>query len=223
MISESDKLLLEKKGISLEELQIQLENFKKGNPFLKLAAPASIEKGIMVVTPDKEQYYLDSWDTYRSSGRKVVKFVPASGAASRMFKDLFEFLDAPYDKPTSVFEKDFFDNLSKFAFYEELNEACLKNNNKNIDALLDQEDYKAIIRNLLKPEGLNYGNLPKGLLKFHKYENFTRTPAEEHLKEGYLYARNNKGEVNIHFTVSPEHRPLFEQLITQKQPLMEKD
>lgn len=223
MISESDKLLLAKKGISVEELQIQLENFEKGFPFLELAAPASTEKGIMVVTPEKEQYYLDCWDKYKSSEKKIVKFVPASGAASRMFKDLFEFLDAQYDKPTSAFEKEFFDNLSKFALYEELNEACIKNNNKSIEILIANEDYKPIVKNLLEPEGLNYGSLPKGLLKFHKYDGFTRTPVEEHLKEGYLYARNNKDEINIHFTVSPEHHSLFEEIINQKQPLMEEE
>lgn len=99
----------------------------------------------------------------------------------------------------------------------------MKNEGKDITALLSAGSYKAIVRNLLKPEGLNYGSLPKGLLKFHKYEDFSRTPVEEHLQEGYLYARNGGGEVNIHFTVSPEHRALFEELISKRKGEFEKN
>jgi len=220
---ESDRFLLEKKGITAEEFQKQLDNFKKGFPYLELAAAASVEKGIVVVPPDDEQKYLDIWDDYRTTTKKIVKFVPASGAASRMFKDLFEFLDATYDVPVTGFEKAFFEGLAKFAFYEDLNEACLRNEGKDINALLSDGNYKAIVKNLLSAEGLDYGALPKGLLKFHKYEDSSRTPVEEHLKEGYLYTKNNKGEVNIHFTVSPEHRALFEDLISKKKGKFEKD
>lgn len=223
MITESDKLYLEEKGISPEEFQKQIDSFQKGFPFLEISVPASVEKGIMVVTADEEQKYLDAWNKYASSGRKIMKFVPASGAASRMFKDLFEFLDAPYEVPTSAFEKVFFEGLEKFAFYEELDAACIKNEGKDIKTLLVGGDYKSVVRNLLKPEGLNYGSLPKGLLRFHRYDGFSRTPVEEHLQEGYLYARNDKGEINLHFTVSPEHRSLFEKLIGSKKEKAEKE
>ncbi len=222
MITDSDKFILEQKGISLDEFQKQLDNFKTGFPYLDLSAPASIEKGIKVVSENEEQAYLDSWDEYRFSGKKIIKFVPASGAASRMFKDLFEFLEGDNAIPTSSFEKAFFDGLDKFAFYADLNAICLKNEGKDINKLLAEGNYKAVIRNLLKPEGLNYGNLPKGLLKFHKYENSSLTPVEEHLTEGFLYAKDGKGEVNIHFTVSPEHRALFENLIKAKKEGLEK-
>ncbi|MDR1092088.1 MAG: DUF4301 family protein, partial [Prevotella sp.] len=192
----------------------QLNNFKTGFPFLDLTGAASVEKGIWVVPPDEEQKYLDDWDEYKSSvNKKIVKFVPASGAASRMFKDLFGFLDAPYDVPASAFEKAFFDGLSKFAFYNDLDKVCEENEKKNIEELLAAGNYKAIVENLLLPKGLNYGNLPKGLLKFHKYEDGERTPVEEHLMEGYLYAKNDRGVVNLHFTVSPEHRIMFEKLV----------
>lgn len=214
MITESDKIHLEEKGISIEQFQKQLDNFKTGFPFLELAGAASVEKGILAVSPDDEQKYLDDWDKYKSSvNKKVVKFVPASGAASRMFKDLFEFLDASYDVPASAFEKAFFDGLSKFAFYNDLDKVCEKNEKKNIKDLLAAGNYKAVVENLLLPKGLNYGNLPKGVLKFHKYEDGERTPVEEHLMEGYLYAKNDKGCVNLHFTVSPEHRIMFEKLV----------
>ncbi len=224
MISESDKNYIEEKGIAEEQLLAQLESFKKGFPFLDLAAAASVEKGIKVVPPEEEKEYLDSWDTYKASPvKKIVKFVPASGAASRMFKDLFEFLDAPYNTPTTDFEKKFFSDLEKFAFYQDLDTVCLKNEGKNIITLLTEGNYKAIVKNLLKVDGLNYGNLPKGLLKFHKYGDNSRTPVEEHLVEGYLYAKNDKGDVNIHFTISPEHRSLFENLIKEKKQKLENE
>ncbi|MDR2954296.1 MAG: DUF4301 family protein [Prevotella sp.] len=220
---DSDLSILEAKGITLEEFQKQLDQFKKGFSYLDLYAAASIEKGILVVSSDDEQDYINTWNEYCSSGRKIVKFVPASGAASRMFKDLFAFLDAPYDEPSTETEIKFFEGLSKFAFYEDLNNACLKNGGRDIPSLLSKNKYKAIIRNLLSPEGLNYGNLPKGLLKFHKYEEGSRTPVEEHLVEGCLYAGNNDNNVTVHFTVSPEHRPLFEELVERKKPVFEKE
>ena len=76
--------------------------------------------------------------------------------------------------------------------------------------------YKEVAANLLNAAGLNYGALPKGLLKFHKYENGTRTPLEEHLVEGALYAAGKNGKVNVHFTVSPEHKDLFRALVEEK-------
>lgn len=210
MLSDKDKSLLEEKGISEEKFEEQLNSFIQGFPFLDLAAAASVQKGITVIRPEDEQKYIESWDNYRSTDKKIIKFVPASGAASRMFKDLFEFLDAPYNIPTKDFEKAFFNDLEKFAFYEDLNAICLKNEGKDIRALLDEKEFKTIVDNLLNTKGLNYGNLPKGLLKFHKYNDYSRTPIEEHLKEGYLYAKDKNNEANIHFTVSPEHRALFE-------------
>ncbi|WP_349861861.1 DUF4301 family protein, partial [Bacteroides cellulosilyticus] len=146
----------------------------------------------------------------------VVKFVPASGAASRMFKNLFEFLGADYDVPETKFEKTFFEQIEKFAFYNDLNAACEKAFEKNIPALMAEGDYKAVVAALLEAAGLNYGALPKGLLKFHRYEDGSRTPLEEHLVEGALYAANKNGKVNVHFTVSPEHRRLFENLVADK-------
>lgn len=216
MITEKDKGLLDKKGISEDQLQTQLRSFERGFPFLKLSAAASIEKGILKIKPQEEQYYLDAWSSYCEMNKKIIKFVPASGAASRMFKDLFEFLAASYDTPTNTAEKKFFDGIRRFAFYEDLNTVCLKNEGKSIEELIAAGKYKTIVSNLLNSEGLNYGNLPKGLLKFHHYNHTNRTPVEEHLVEGDLYAKNNQSDVNIHFTVSPEHRSLFQDLISKK-------
>ena len=109
-------------------------------------------------------------------------------AASRMFKDMFAFVDADYDVPTTDFEKKYFDNIEKFAFYKELDAACQKNEGKGIKELMAAGQYKAVAANMLKAEGLNYGQLPKGLLLFHNYSEGSRTPMEEHLVEGALYA-----------------------------------
>ena len=113
-------------------------------------------------------------------------------------------------------KKTFFEQIEKFAFYNDLNAACEKAFEKNIPALMAEGDYKAVVAALLEAAGLNYGALPKGLLKFHRYEDGSRTPLEEHLVEGALYAANKNGKVNVHFTVSPEHRRLFENLVADK-------
>ena len=170
----------------------------------------------MLADENAQKTYLAAWDAYKESDKKIVKFVPASGAASRMFKNMFEFLGADYDVPTTDFEKKFFNNIKNFAFYADLDTACVKNNSKGIDALISEGNYKAVVANLLESAGLNYGALPKGLLKFHKYEDGVRTPLEEHLVEGALYAAGKSGEVNVHFTVSTEHRELFAKLVDEK-------
>lgn len=217
MLTHEDKELLASKGISEAQIAEQLECFKKGFPFLKLAAAASVDNGGILI-PEKEEQdaYLNAWDTYKQGDKKIVKFVPASGAASRMFKNLFEFLGADYYVPTTDFEKKFFDHIHSFAFFNDLNAACLDNTGKNIDALLTEHNYKAVVSNLLESAGLNYGSLPKGLLKFHRYADGVRTPLEEHLVEGALYAAGKTGEVNVHFTVSTEHRQLFQKLVDAK-------
>ena len=217
MLTQEDKALLAKKGISEEQIAAQLACFEKGFPFLKLEAAASIGNGIVATTDSERDAYIKAWEAYKNEGGHVVtKFVPASGAASRMFKNLFEFLGADYDEPTTDFEKKFFSQIEHFAFYADLNEACRRNAGKDIAGLLAGKDYKAVVANLLEAAGLNYGALPKGLLKFHKYEDGARTPLEEHLVEGALYAAGADGKVNVHFTVSPEHRSLFEQLVGEK-------
>ena len=214
MLNELDLHLLQSKGITPEKLSAQLGSFEKGFPFLKLYAPASVNQGITAIKEADKKKYLNAWDNYLISGHKVIKFVPASGAASRMFKDLFEFLNGNDDEPNNDFINKFFNHISEFAFYDDLNEMCMQNEGADIISLINSGKYKSVIANLLNSKGLNYGRLPKGLLKFHKYESGSRTPLEEHLVEGALYACGKDKIVNIHFTVSPEHRSLFETLVS---------
>lgn len=223
MITENDKALLAQKSISEEKFNKQLQCFVTGFPFLKLSAAASIGNGILAPTAAEEEAYLKTWDAYTDQKEhRIVKFVPASGAASRMFKNMFAFADAEYDVPTSDFEKNFFENIHNAAYFNDLNAACERLHGAGIDALIADGKYKAVVRAMLDKEGLNYGGLPKGLLKFHKYDNGSRTPLEEHLVEGALYAREKDGTVNVHFTVSPEHRTLFEALVAEVVPAYEK-
>lgn len=215
MLSQQDLKQIAQKGITEEQIKIQLEEFKTGFPFLKIEAAAGIGQGIIRLDEDARNSYVNDWNAYKKEGHKIVKFVPASGAASRMFKDMFAFLDAPYDVPTTPFEKQYFDNIEKFAFYDALNAKCLENCGKDIKTLIGENNYKAVVANMLKKEGLNYGQLPKGMLLFHRYEDGSRTPMEEHLVEGALYAASN-GEANVHFTVSHEHIEFFENKVKEK-------
>ncbi len=223
MLTSEDLRLLMEKGISPFQIEEQLSCFSNGFPFLTIVASASTEKGIKRIEIDAQEFFMQVWKKYLSENKQIVKFVPASGAASRMFKDLFEFLESNYDVPQTPFETKFFDEIKKFAFYEDLDISCLKNTGKNITELISVEEYKTIVRNLLEYDGLNYGKLPKGLLKFHTYSTGVRTAMEEHLVEGALYACNARDEVNIHFTVSPEHRHLFEDLSEEKNPYYERE
>lgn len=215
-MTENDKKQLALKGISEQQLEEQLACFAKGFPYLDLHAAATTEKGISVPSKEETEKFLKAWDDYAAGTHKIVKFVPASGAASRMFKDMFSFLEAAYSQPQTEFEKKYFERLHDAAFYDDLNTACEQIHGKGIDSLLEEGNHKAVVAAMLSPKGLNYGNLPKGLLKFHRYSDSVRTPMEEHLVEGALYARDKDNEVHVHFTVSPEHRKLFEKLVSEK-------
>lgn len=215
-MNQQDLKQIAARGISEQQIEHQLEQIKNGFPFLKLEGAAAIGKGIVAPTEDEVKNYVKAWNDYKTEGHKIVKFVPASGAASRMFKNMFAFLNAPYDVPTTDFEKQFFENIKKFAFRSALCGKCHENEGKGIMKLIGEGNYKAVVANLLESKGLNYGQLPKGLLLFHEYSaDEVRTPMEEHLVEAALYASSN-GEANVHFTVSHDHLELFKQKVAEK-------
>lgn len=216
MLTPQDIEQISARGISQEQVEHQLNEIKQGFPFLKIEAPASTEKGIMSVDDESRRRYIEIWETYIKGSHKVVKFVPASGAASRMFKGLYAFLDADYDVPTTDFEKEFFENRKKFAFKKALSAVCKENDDACVCGLVENGKYKSVVANLLNTNGLNYGSLPKGLLLFHDYEDGARTPMEEHLVEAALYA-TSENEANIHFTVSHDHLKLFSEKVREKQ------
>jgi hypothetical protein len=217
MFTQEDLDLITAKEITVRQIEEQLNCFAKGFPYLPIVASASVDKGIRRIPEDEQAAYVDSWQAYLAQDKEIVKFVPASGAASRMFKDLFEFLAADYSFPSTPFEQTFFRNIRHFAFYPALDGFCLLNENKSVDELITAGRYKPVVENLLREKGLNYGNLPKGLILFHSNPGGApRTAVEEHLVEGALYACNAARRVNLHFTVSSGHRAWFEALISEK-------
>lgn len=222
MLTSTDLQLIEKKGISANEIENQVERFKKGFPRLRIHAVATVGDGIMRLNEKEINRYVKLWREAQQRGVTIEKFVPASGAASRMFKNMFAFATSGRTAPESDFEKQYFDNIGHFAFYPALNKACEKCYGAGIHDLISAGRYVDIVKAMLEPQGLNYGFLPKALLKFHKAAGSgIHTPLEEHLEEGAQYAANSRRMVNIHFTVSPEHRKEFEKLLKARLPMME--
>jgi len=210
MFTSEDQIILSKRGITEAQVMEQLECFKKGFPYLTLDGPASIKQGIIKADEVMVEAAVDDWNAYLAENHRIVKFVPASGAASRMFKNLYEFLNGGHDELVTDFEHVFFDHIEFLGFYGALNEKCVELYGLDIAALMAEARHREVVAALLNPEGLNFGQLPKGLLLFHLYEDGTvRTPLEEHLVEGALYAQDAGKNVHVHFTVSPEHRDLF--------------
>ncbi len=222
MFSEKDKLQIKERGSAEQTVIKQIENFRRGFPYLRIEEAASVGNGIIQLDVESLKKNQNRYEEKIDNGLKPLKFVPASGAASRMFKALFEALvDCKNsDNPEDVLSKNkaadqFISEIEKFAFYNDLKKILAKN---NVEATgINQIDF------LLNEKGLNYGSLPKGLLKFHHYENGERTPFEEHLTEGALYAKDNRNVVRLHFTVSPEHQSAFEELLKEIKEKYEKE
>ncbi|WP_019989174.1 DUF4301 family protein [Rudanella lutea] len=207
MFTEQDKVQIASQGISEEKIEQQIQHFIDGFPFLNVIRAATIGDGIVRVDEEQLPTYTRRYDEV-AGNYTLMKFVPASGAATRMFKSLFAALDGKTDKSV----EQFFARIKDFAFYEDLKAAMAAREHD-----IETAEPTTVLRFLLTEEGLNYGNLPKGLLKFHQYPDGPRTPVEEHLVEGAAYANSN-GLVRLHFTVSPEHRDRFEQLIIEEKP-----
>ncbi|WP_343488128.1 DUF4301 family protein [Allomuricauda sp. d1] len=211
MIDFTDKDLaqLQQKGISKEKVAQQIETFKEGIPFVDLEKAAVVGEGITRVEDEDE---LVSFFENNVDGLTLLKFVPASGAASRMFKAMFNFVEVYDPSKESLSEyiertgdkavKQFVDGMDKFPFYDRLM-ARIEDQYSN-----EGEKAHAFVKEMLAEDGLNYGFYPKGLLPFHQYEDGSATPFEEHLKEAALYAKTD-GKANLHFTISPQHDDMF--------------
>ncbi len=217
LFSKEDLKQIAAKGIDPKVIENQIENFKKGFPYINLDRPAIIGDGIKAFSvrdAKKLSYYYDS----NSKKYEVLKFVPASGAASRMFKELFEFMDSckgdssdhqrlQNDKKLAPVAE-FFSRIRDFAFFQLLQKS-LRKEGFDLDECLRKHDYKTILEFLLTGKGLNYASLPKGVLLFHSYPDGPRMSIEEHLVEGANYCRDKEHRAGIHFTVSPEHADTF--------------
>jgi hypothetical protein len=212
MITSNDLKQFQELGIQQQVIDWQIQVFEKGTIFTQLEREAKPGDGIICPDSKETERLIRLYDTY--SDLSKIKFIPASGAATRMFKSLYDFLETEGKDKTELNYSltTFFNNIENFAFYDILKNA-LSNKGLDIGELLRKKDYTEILNTLLFEGGLNYGLLPKGLLLFHRYNNKSRTPFEEHIIEAGLYAISNEKLAKLHFTVSPEHYQGFKTLL----------
>ena len=224
---ERDLEQFRKRGITPEQAQEQIERFERGFPDIPAVRPAITSDGIIQLTGEKITNYRKFYEENRGNHR-ILKLVPASGAASRMLKALYEALsDGKKEKDFYLYLQrtgnrailELLNRIGQFAFYPYLRKRMEEN-----DMDPDNPKYaRETLEMILNQNGLNYGNLPKGLILFHRYPQGERTAAEEHLVEGTLYASTPDRTVHVHFTVSPEHVSYFQRLMDEKIPVYEKE
>jgi hypothetical protein len=214
MFTEKDVDFFNARGVDVAKVEAQLKTFGAGFPFLNVSNPATINDGVLLL--NNPEYYAGLWDEAIANGEQATKFVPASGAASRMFKDLFHFQNQKEVFPELESVREFFKKIEDFAFFEKLSDYL---DGLNID---DSYYFKKIVSRVLDKSGLGYGQLPKGLILFHKYPEGARTPFEEHLVEAALYSVAKNDMATVHFTVSPEHLDAFKKLERQVVGVYEK-
>ncbi|WNH13715.1 DUF4301 family protein [Thalassobellus suaedae] len=216
MFTEKDIQQIQNKGITQAQVNAQISRIKNGMSYSNLVEAATIGKGVECFNEGKTQGFIELYNA-KQNALSIVKFVPASGAATRMFKFLFQFLknfDASNEtivdyakRQNDTLIKTFISNLEKFPFYDEVN-SKVKVSNSNYESLAAGEKYLEFVKTMLNENGLNYSFLPKGLLPFHKYEQQVVTAFYEHLFESTLYASSNN-KADLHFTVSEQHHNYF--------------
>ena len=212
MLTQKDIRQIEARGSSARQVELQIDRFKKGFPWMKIVGPATPERGIRVLTESQADEAVRYYETARVAGK--CKFVPASGAASRMFKDIFaglSVLERGEDLPQDAAGFKLAARIDEFAFYSR-------------DLFGEKEDtaeYRtSVLKKVLTEEGLGYGSKPKGVIRFHRYEDGeVRTAIAEHLVEAATYMRNADGTCNLVVTISPEHRALFETALEEVRPV----
>jgi len=218
MFSKDDLDQIKAKEIEFGRIEDQLAHFRSGYPYIRLFKPAIPGDGIHTLNDEEKTFYIQLFDQ-TAPDIQIMKFVPASGAASRMFKHLFEFREKYHlsDQTGQDPNPDFnsvqylLTNLKTIAFFPEL-QSLLANDGSDITELLQHREFGVIIDYILNGKGLNYSNLPKALISFHAYPAGARTSAEEHLVEAAHYTRDRHGISRIHFTISPEHHKKFKEL-----------
>ena len=211
MLTEKDLNQIKDRNVTEEQVERQVAQLKRGTAFVKLMRPATIGDGILRMSPDQVNAMCQAFDEDREY-YQFTKFVPASGAASRMFKDLFTFVE---NGEETKFTEIFFAHIHCFAFADDLDKACQKLYGMSINTMLENGRKVEVVKALLLEDGLGYGKLPKALLKFHHYEGFDRLALEEHLVEAARYATDNGGVARLHFTVSTEHEKPFLETINR--------
>ncbi len=234
-LTNKDKQQLETLNISTDQVERQINQFKTGFPYSDLVAPATIGNGIIKFTDAEVQELIKQFDEDKEY-YDILKFIPASGAASRMFKNIYSFVEEYKDKeiPEDFLNKEnvkfdsienFFLSIKDFAFYDDLKNK-LAECGKDIETLMSENRLVEIAEFLLENEGLSYGKLPKALLKFHRYKESSRLALEEHLVEATQYSTiyTEDGEIaQLHFTVSQEHLDIFKKTVEELIPIYERE
>lgn len=228
MFLDKDIQQFKEKGISLEKATAYLSAYQKGFAPTDLIAPLNTHNGLKCFSPEEKETLVNNFSSL-VEGKYMLKFTPASGAASRMFKDLHQFLEAYKNAQEKPSDKEqfkafflFWDHIKEFAFYPDLSKALLKNG-FDIEQLITDKDYITVVEYLLQAKGLNYAQLPKAMLKFHPYTPHEQhTAIEEHLYEAAAYCfEANSQSAHLHFTVSAEHLSTIKTLVNTLLPTYE--
>ncbi|MGM0404493.1 MAG: DUF4301 family protein, partial [Thermodesulfobacteriota bacterium] len=232
MFDEKDRQQIQAHGLTPDEVNKQIRIFEKGAPYADLDRPCTVGDGIRRIEPEEAKACAADYEK-EGAGRFLTKFVPASGAATRMFKALLKISgdherierDAIARRAAEKGEEyeevlEFIDNIDKFAFYERLSEA-MASDGHDMAALRNTGDYTLMVSYVLGSRGLRYASRPKGQILFHRYPDDARTAFEEHLVEAAEYATDATGNSYLHFTVSPEHESGFANLLEKKGPSYE--
>ncbi|MFB3925815.1 MAG: DUF4301 family protein [Syntrophales bacterium] len=209
--SAADIEYIDTQGVSVNQVETQIRIFEKGTFFYRLNRPCTINDGIMVVPGSEREELIRIYDREADKGR-MLKFVPASGAASRMFQEWSRYHNRGNCDEHAGFKDRFLKSLPQYAFYPDLEET-MHRKRVDLDEFIKRGKCAEILEFILTPRGLNYSNLPKALLKFHKYPDGNRTPLEEHLVEAALCVRDARGICRLHITVSQEHKRLLKQYL----------
>jgi hypothetical protein len=232
LLSDQDIRQIQAHGLTAEQVHQQLHFFARPPRFIRLARAARVHDGIQRIPVADRDGYLSRQAEAARQGR-FLKFVPASGGATRMFELLLHyFYHVDQDLP-GVIDAElaqghhrareflvFHDCLRQFAFFPELQDLCAASG-KTLEDLLAARRYREILFQVLTEAGLHYQDLPKALIKFHAYGGASRTPLEEHLVEAAAYVQDQGANCRLHLTILPRHRQIFQRFLERLQPALE--
>lgn len=221
---------IKRKGITPEKVGQQIAIFERGNIVVNIAEAATLKNGILAISEEEKRKLISNYNNKKDQ-LNILKFVPASGAATRMFKAFYNFLEdfdpQQEDLENFVDRKNnpklelFFSRMKDLPFYEVVIEK-IKEFHPDFEDLSEDKQQLIFVRMMLDEEGIDLGNQPKGLVPFHKYEDHLASAFEEHLREAVDYAAS-ANKVRVHFTVAEEHREKFEAEEQRVKPLLEKE
>lgn len=217
-LTDADWRQIEARGMEPADVAAQLELLANPPGFARLHRPCTVGDGIEQVPPTREADLLQLAEDAAAAGR-ITRFVPASGAATRMFDALLQALLSPRD-PMPAPAQRLLTELHRFAFHAEL-AAAAQDEGRDLAQLSASGDWPEVLRLLLDDPGIGYGALPKGLLLFHTYPSGPRTAFEEHLREAAAHIASRDGTCSLHFTASPEHLERFARLLECVRPCLE--